>query len=260
MKEHTGRAYIAGGMTGYPSFNFPLFDLARDALLELGWEGVSPADLDRADGYDPVKNPGQEPLEYEACMVRDGDAMKTCTAIGFLPGWEASSGANREKETATDLGLEMWRLFWGRDGEFYMEDMHMDGVVTMKPVLEEESQGLRLDTGKPSVEQEIEAKLDNPQDSILMQAENLVNGARRQDYGHPYHDYEAVGRIWGAILTRWLDCPVEDVPPRIACLMMQGVKISREAHEPKRDNRVDGAGYWGCVDLIAQKGADDGQD
>ncbi len=105
--------------------------------------------------------------------------------------------------------------------------------------------------------QEVEAKLDNPQESILMTAENLVNGARRKGYGHPYEDYKAVGRMWGAILTRWLGRFVPAVPPRIACLMMQGVKVSREAHEPKRDNRVDGAGYWACVDLIAQKEAGD---
>lgn len=224
------RIYVAGSMTNHPAFNFPLFDLARDALKALlGWDVVSPADLDRADGYDPVKNPGQEPLEYEHCMERDKKAMKTCTAIGFLPGWESSSGAQREKEIAGEYGLEMYRLLWGRDGEFYVE------------VLE------------PTVEEEIEAKLDSPKESILLTAENLVNGARRKDYGHPLYDYEAVGRIWGAILSRWLRHRIAAVPARIACLMMQGVKISREAHEGKRDNRVDGAGYWGCVDLIAQK-------
>ena len=117
------RTYIAGGMTGYPAFNFALFDLARDALLELGWEVVSPADLDRADGFDPVKNPGQEPKGYEYCMARDKKAMKTCTAIGFLPGWEVSLGAQREKRTASELGLEMYLLLWGRDGHFYMKEM-----------------------------------------------------------------------------------------------------------------------------------------
>jgi hypothetical protein len=35
--------------------------------------------------------------------------------------------------------------------------------------------------------------------------------------------------------------------------MMACVKMSREAFKPKRDNRVDAAGYIECADLIAQR-------
>jgi hypothetical protein len=31
---------------------------------------------------------------------------------------------------------------------------------------------------------------------------------------------------------------------------MDLLKVAREAHQPKRDNRVDGPGYWKCLDLI----------
>jgi hypothetical protein len=33
---------------------------------------------------------------------------------------------------------------------------------------------------------------------------------------------------------------------------MQAVKLSREAANPARDNRVDGAGYWLCADRIVE--------
>ena len=33
---------------------------------------------------------------------------------------------------------------------------------------------------------------------------------------------------------------------------MVGVKISREANSPKRDNRVDGAGYFETLEMVRQ--------
>lgn len=36
---------------------------------------------------------------------------------------------------------------------------------------------------------------------------------------------------------------------------MVGVKMSREVNRPKRDNRVDGIGYWLTDDLIEQRAA-----
>jgi len=109
------RIYIAGGMSNYYLFQFETFDRARDALLARGWDVVSPADLDRADGYDPLKNPDAEPLDYEACMKRDEEAIGTCSAMCFLPGWETSGGAKREKLKAEELGLEMYRVIWKRN-------------------------------------------------------------------------------------------------------------------------------------------------
>ena len=97
--------------------------------------------------------------------------------------------------------------------------------------------------------------------SILEEAQGLVYGDRQGSYGHPADDYDATGRIWAAILDRWLrqqpgfrDMPrLPDIPPRIATLMMVGVKASREAHQHKRDNAVDGAGYWDCVERCAER-------
>lgn len=34
---------------------------------------------------------------------------------------------------------------------------------------------------------------------------------------------------------------------------MVAVKISRQCHMPKRDNLVDGAGYFNCLDMIGQE-------
>mgnify|MGYP003341885794 CR=1 FL=1 len=41
-----------------------------------------------------------------------------------------------------------------------------------------------------------------------------------------------------------------DIEPRIVALVQQAVKLSRESALPKRDNRVDGIGYWLCADRV----------
>lgn len=94
-------------------------------------------------------------------------------------------------------------------------------------------------------------------ETILDEAKRLVHGERGADYGHPIHDYTRTGTIWGAILHEWAKkaaaSPVPiPVPPDLAILCMVGVKISREVNKPKRDSRVDIAGYAECLDMVQE--------
>lgn len=89
--------------------------------------------------------------------------------------------------------------------------------------------------------------IDNGGPSVLLEAQRLVHGDRQAAYGHPFDDYTRTGRIWGAMLG------IPDIDPRLCCLMMAAVKISRECNAPKRDNRVDGAGYFECADMVARR-------
>lgn len=84
-------------------------------------------------------------------------------------------------------------------------------------------------------------------ETILEEAQRLVHGSRGSDYGHPIHDYTRTGRMWGAILG------IPDIDPRIACVMMGAVKISRECNKHKRDNLTDLAGYAECASMVAEK-------
>lgn len=98
-------------------------------------------------------------------------------------------------------------------------------------------------------------------ETILQEAQRLVHGDRGASYGHPIDDYTCTGRLWSAMLDRWLraqpgfeDMPrLPDIDPRIAALMMVGVKVSREVHKHKRDNLTDTAGYAECVSMIADR-------
>ena len=96
-------------------------------------------------------------------------------------------------------------------------------------------------------------------ETILQEAQRLVHGDRQGAYGHPIDDYACTGRMWGAIIDRWLhdlkiippNVNVPDIDPKIACLMMATMKVSREVHKHKRDNLTDLAGYTECASMIA---------
>lgn len=98
--------------------------------------------------------------------------------------------------------------------------------------------------------------LEPVDETTLGEADRLINGARQADYGHPFDDFTVSGRVLAAYLSAWLGYEVPDVPPEIVALFMAGgVKASREIHRPKRDNRVDGPGYWGCLDMVVDERA-----
>lgn len=84
-------------------------------------------------------------------------------------------------------------------------------------------------------------------ETILEEAQRLVHGERQAAYSHPIDDYTRTGRMWGAILG------IGDIDPRICCLMMAAMKISRETHKHKRDNLTDLAGYAACAKMVAER-------
>jgi len=88
-------------------------------------------------------------------------------------------------------------------------------------------------------------------ETILEEAQRLVHGDRGVQYGHPIDDYTRTGRLWGAILG------IHDIDPRVCCLMMSAVKISREVNKHKRDNLTDLAGYAECADMVAERQAEE---
>lgn len=130
------RVYVAGPMRHNPHFNFPEFDRVRDRLSEHGWDVVSPADLDRAFGFDAMTLPEDtdwsklpDGMDMFDIMARDLDALETCDAIYMMRGWEKSDGANKEYERATKWGL---RAFY-QDRNNVGED-HYPSAKCMMPV------------------------------------------------------------------------------------------------------------------------------
>ena len=84
-------------------------------------------------------------------------------------------------------------------------------------------------------------------DTILDEAKRLVYGDRGEDYGHPLDDWTRVAGMFNALFKHKIKEPfaAEDM-----LQVPQMMKQSREVNKPKRDNRVDGAGYWACIDEV----------
>ena len=83
-------------------------------------------------------------------------------------------------------------------------------------------------------------------ETILDEAKRIVYGERGENYGHPFEDFSRTAQIWSAILGI-------TVEPEQVALCMIGLKISRECNRPKRDNVVDGAGYFENLDMVKKE-------
>lgn len=87
------RLYVAGPMSNLPDLNFPAFAAETARLRGLGFEVISPAEV----------NPDTS-TPWEDCMLRDLQALSTCDGIVMLPGWRDSPGARIENLWAVRTG------------------------------------------------------------------------------------------------------------------------------------------------------------
>ena len=88
-----------------------------------------------------------------------------------------------------------------------------------------------------------EAPFSDKDLSVLTEAQSLVYGDRQRSYGHPAVDFARTAALANTLLASKLS---KDLGPEDVALFMVAVKLSRECHEPARDNLVDAAGYLEC--------------
>lgn len=108
------RVYILGPMRGVPLYNFPAFDQAEERLKEAGYIPISPADIDRENGFDPKDLPidwdwlNKLPpsLNLQDIITRDIAAVRSCQGYFCLPNWQNSTGARAERALAEWCGLK----------------------------------------------------------------------------------------------------------------------------------------------------------
>lgn len=80
--------------------------------------------------------------------------------------------------------------------------------------------------------------------NILSEAQALITGDRRAEYGAADASFGRIATMWTAYLGR----PVTGHD--VAC-MMALLKLAREAHCHKADNLIDAAGYIGLAGDMA---------
>lgn len=126
--------YIAGPMKGIPSHNFPMFDRAKEVLLEMGHTVVSPADLNRSHGYSENDtafiNGDIGPAEYAKLFKFDLQEILGCEAMVMLPGWINSKGASLEYAIARMIGQPVYRINFDT-GMLTFIDPSIKAVVTI---------------------------------------------------------------------------------------------------------------------------------
>jgi hypothetical protein len=84
--------------------------------------------------------------------------------------------------------------------------------------------------------------MNDPALNLFAEAQALISGARRDDYGAVEKSFKRIAQAWSAVLG-------VDVTPQQVCLCMIGLKVCREANGHKHDSLVDICGYTG---LLAQ--------
>lgn len=79
--------------------------------------------------------------------------------------------------------------------------------------------------------------------TILEDAQDAVYGDRQADYGSATENFTNIANLWSAVLK------TKVTPEQVALCMIQ-VKVARQMHKPKRDNLVDGAGYFATIEKL----------
>ena len=103
------KIYLSGKITGLDKEVYTRqFERADSFYKTSGFDVINPVKI----GEEVLKqNPS---AKWEDFMQKDLEALKTCTHIALLEGWEESKGAKMEKTEAEKLGLEiMYLKFYG---------------------------------------------------------------------------------------------------------------------------------------------------
>jgi len=79
--------------------------------------------------------------------------------------------------------------------------------------------------------------------SVNSEADEIINGDRRDDYGDVTQSFTTIGELWAPIFGHRVS------PHEVALCMIQ-LKVARYLHGHQRDSLVDICGYAGCLDMI----------
>ena len=89
------------------------------------------------------------------------------------------------------------------------------------------------------------AQVGNDHESILAEADSLINGDRAKTYGDFRENWQRTVNIFSQLTG--IELTIKQ-----ALYFMVAVKLAREAHMSKRDNRVDTCGYLELIDKLTR--------
>lgn len=90
--------------------------------------------------------------------------------------------------------------------------------------------------------------------SVLLEAEEIVNGPRRAAYGHPRENFSRICDLWNAYLQGRPGGQAAPITPEDHALMMVLLKVARLQESPNhRDSVVDICGYAGTYEFLLER-------
>ncbi len=190
----------------------------------------------------PMSAHANDGFNFDAFWAADAALRE----LGHIP----VNPARPEDLDAAGKPTQTREQFMRRDVEWLLG---ADGVVVLDGW--EQSRGALLevrvarDTGRIVYRLEGADLVEEDYEPVLEEAQRLVTGDRGANYGHPLDDFQRTADMMTAADLKPPFSP-EDV-----ATVMQFVKISRELNCPKRDNRVDGPGYWMTLEMIHRERA-----
>jgi len=124
------KLYLAGPMTGLPKLNFPEF-FRVEGLLVHDWFVVNPARMAvefwKINEIIPSLDKWESCPEFEKPTVPESVYLKTdirmltiCNALALLPGYENSSGANKEIIVARYCGIPVCDVVFDEQGRAFV--------------------------------------------------------------------------------------------------------------------------------------------
>ncbi len=107
-----------------------------------------------------------------------------------------------------------------------------------------------VDIAEPGWAPKMAEMLGGAHMSILLEAEGIINGARRGAYGTAEKNFERIQLLWNAYLLGKPGGPLP-ITEQDTALMVLLVKVARLLESPRhRDSLVDIAGYAGCIETL----------
>jgi hypothetical protein len=87
---------------------------------------------------------------------------------------------------------------------------------------------------------------------VILEAFNLVNGARQIAYSHPLDDYTKVRNLFEAVTG--VSLTVEQAILFMVCVKLSRLRTNLEKSDLHMDSLVDAIGYLGCLSMaVTQK-------
>lgn len=94
--------------------------------------------------------------------------------------------------------------------------------------------------------------ITNTKETVLEEAIRITSTDRNKHYGHPFDNFKVISEFW----TTYLGF---EISKRDVSMMMVLLKVARDKNMPKRDNLVDGCGYFRTAEMVEEREEENGK-